>query len=38
MDEGPSMYPDLSYKTQFRLTKINETKDYFVAEIRVKEN
>ena len=36
-----SMYPNLnttpSNDQQFRLNKINETKDYFIAEIRERE-
>ena len=39
--ETPNMYPNLtvslSDQQQFRLNKINEIKDYFVAEIK-KEN
>ena len=43
MDECNShnMYPNLnttpSNDQQFRLNKINETKDYFIAEIRERE-
>ena len=43
MDECNShcMYPNLSATTsndqQFRLNKINEIKDYFIAEIRERE-
>ena len=33
MDEVPRVYPDINNQT-FRLNKINELKDYFVAEIR----
>ena len=37
----PNMYPNLnaniSNEQQFRLNKINKTKDYFLAEIREKE-
>ena len=37
----PNMYPDLSANIsndqQFRLTKINEIKDYFIVEIRERE-
>ena len=36
MDEVPSVYPDLNNQT-FRLNRINEMKDYFIAEIREKE-
>ena len=39
--ETPYMYPNLnaniSNEQQFRLNKINEIKDYFLAEIREKE-
>ena len=39
--EIPNMYPNLSANTsndqQFRLNKINEIKDYFIAEIRERE-
>ena len=39
--ETPNMYPNLSANTsndqQFRLNKINEIKDYFIAEIRERE-
>ena len=38
MDEAPSMYPNLSDPTHFRLNKINEIKDYFIAEIRERES
>ena len=34
MVEVPNMYPNLNDQQQFRLNKINEVKDYFVAEIR----
>ena len=34
MGEARRMYPNLSDQTQFRLNKISEIKDYFVAEIR----
>ena len=39
--ETPNMYPNLSAtplndEQQFRLNKINEIKDYFVAEIKEK--
>ena len=34
MGEAPSVRPNLNNKTQFRLDKINEIKDYFIAEIR----
>ena len=29
-----NIYPNLNEQQQFRLNKINETKDYFVAEIK----
>ena len=36
--ETPNMYPNLSANIsndqQFRLNKINEIKDYFIAEIK----
>ena len=40
--EKPSMYPNLSAtplndQQQFRLNKINEIKDYFVAKIKERE-
>ena len=40
--ETPNMYPNLnaislSNQQQFRLNKINEIKDYFVAEIKDRE-
>ena len=39
--ETPNMYPNLSANIsndqQFRLNKINEIKDYFIAEIRGRE-
>ena len=28
------MYPNLNDEEQFRLNKVNEIKDYFVAEIK----
>ena len=37
-----NIYPDLSTTSsndqQFRLNKINEIKDYFIAEIKEREN
>ena len=40
--ETPNMYPNLnaniSNDQQFRLNKINEIKDYFIAEIRERTN
>ena len=35
--ETPNMYPNISNYQQFRLNKINEIKDYFIAEIRERE-
>ena len=39
--EAPNMYPNLSANTsndqQFRLNKISEVKDYFIAEIKERE-
>ena len=39
--EAPNMYPNLSANISndqhFRLNKINEIKDYFIAEIRKRE-
>ena len=37
MGEAPNMYPNLNDQQQFRLNKINEVKDYFIAEIRERE-
>ena len=37
MGEAPNMYPNLNDQQQFRLHKINEIKDYFIAEIRERE-
>ena len=34
MSEAPSMKPDLSCQTQFRLNKINEIKNYFIKKIQ----
>ena len=31
------LHPNISNDQQFRLTKINEIKDYFIAEIRERE-
>ena len=40
-NKTPNVYPNLnaipSNKQQFRLSKINEIKDYFLAEIRERE-
>ena len=35
--ETHNIYPNLSDQQQFRLNKINEIKDYFVAEIKERE-
>ena len=35
--ETPNIYPNLNDHQQFRLNKINEIKDYFVAEIKERE-
>ena len=35
--EAPNLYPNLNHQEQFRLNKINEVKDYFVAEIKERE-
>ena len=35
--EAPNLYPNLNNQEQFRLNKINEVKDYFVAEIKERE-
>ena len=41
LDKTPNIYPNLSAvpsnEQQFRLDKINEIKDYFLAEIRERE-
>ena len=37
MVEATNMYPNLNDQQQFRLNKINEIKDYFVAKIREEE-
>ena len=34
MTETTNLYPNLNDQQQFRLNKINEIKDYFIAEIR----
>ena len=36
--ETPKVYPNISNDQQFRLNKINEIKDYFIAEIRERIN
>ena len=35
--EGSNIYPNLNDQQHFRLNKINEIKDYFVAEIKERE-
>ena len=35
--ETHNIYPNLNDQQQFRLNKINETNDYFVAEIKERE-
>ena len=35
--EKHNIYPNLNDQQQFRLNKINETNDYFVAEIKERE-
>ena len=37
MGEARNTYPNLNYQQQFRLKKINDVKDYFVAEIKERE-
>ena len=34
MGEAHNTYPNLNYQQQFRLNKINDVKDYFIAEIK----
>ena len=36
-NKTPNIYPNISNEQQFRLNKINEIKDYFLAEIRERE-
>ena len=33
----PNIFPNIPNDQQFRLNKINEIKDYFIAEIRERE-
>ena len=33
----PNIYPNISIEQQFKLNKINEIKDYILAEIRERE-
>ena len=35
--EAPNMYPHLNDQRQFGLNKINEVKDYFIADIKERE-
>ena len=35
--ETPNMYPNISNDQQFRPKKVNEIKDYFIAEIKERE-
>ena len=37
MDEATKIYPNSIDQTQFRLSRINKIKDYFIAEIRKRE-
>ena len=37
MGEAPNRHLNLNYQQQFRLNKINEVKDYFIAKIRERE-
>ena len=37
MGEARNMYPNLNDQQQFRLNKISEIKDYFIADIRERE-
>ena len=37
MGEVHNMYPNLNDRQQFRLNKIKEIKDYFIAEIKERE-
>ena len=34
MGEAPNIYLNLKDQQQFRLTKTNEVKDYFITEIK----
>ena len=31
--EAPNIYPSLNDQQKFRIKKVNETKDHFIAEI-----
>ena len=35
--ETPNRYPNLNDQQQFRLNKVNEVEDYFIAEIKERE-
>ena len=37
MEEVPNMYPNLGDQREFTLNRINEIKDYFIADIRERE-
>ena len=37
MGEAHNTYPNLNHQQQFRLNKINDVKDYFIAEIKERE-
>ena len=37
MDEATNIYPNLNDQQNLRLSKINEVKDHFIAEIRERE-
>ena len=37
MSEAPNRHLNLNYQQQFRLNKINEVKDNFIAKIRERE-
>ena len=37
MDEATNIYPNLNDQQKFRLNRVNEVKDYFIAEIKKRE-
>ena len=37
MDEASNIYKNLNDQQQFRLNKISEVRDYFIAEIKERE-
>ena len=37
MDESLNVYPDLNHQQQFMLNRMNQAKDYFIAEITERE-